>query len=569
MERAQGTTGREAASHGADRGRGAGGGSSPPRMARMLHRKATMSRLRSDQTPSRSWLLGRWALLALLVGVGACEDPRLPLQYLRNAASPAEELAAAESRGPGLMEDLPEPVRVDWDSITARDTLRVLLSFNSTGYFIYRGEPMGYEYDLLEAFAEAHELEMSTQVVPERRDLFRKLNQGDGDVVAARLVRRPDYQDEVALTRSLYDTRPVVVQRDPAAPLPDPVVDTTDSAAVTPLSLGDPVAVPARLLSNPSQLAGQEVYVPPTSDFYDRVVELSDSLGDPIEVVEVENAEEVEPLIEAVARGQIRLTVSHENLARLSTARFTNLRATPVLGDPEGVAWAVRTTSPTLRARIDAWLASEEGQRLNAILYNKYFSDREGYQERLADEFLVASPKGSISAYDSLLKQFAEEADWDWRLLAAQVAQESRFDPQARSWVGATGLLQLMPRTAREMGVTDPNDPEDNLRGGVKYLSWLTGLWSDEIQDESERMKFILASYNAGRGHVLDAQRLAEKNGADPQSWEDVAYWLLQKSKRSVYRDPVVQHGYVRGKEPVQYVRKILERYERYRNIDQ
>lgn len=542
-------------------------------MARMLHQKRNMSRPAIDQTRSRSWLLGRWALLALLVGVGACEDPRLPLEYLRSAASPASELAAAEPTTPGLVEDLPEPVDVGWDSIVARDTLRALLTFNSTGYFIYRGEPMGYEYDLLEAFAEAHEIELSTQVVDERRNLFRMLNRGEGDVVAARLAQSPEYREAVRLTRPLYDTRTVVVQRDPAAPLPDPVVDTagdeSDGGAPPPLALGDPVSVPARLLRDPSELAGQEIYVTPGSDYYDQVVELSDSLGDPIEVVEVQEAEEVEPLIEAVARGQIRLTVSHENLAELSTARFTNLRATPVLDEHKGVAWAVRSNAPGLEAQLNAWLASDEGQRLNAILYDKYFGDREGYQERLEDEFLVASPEGNISAYDSLLKRFAEEADWDWRLLAAQVAQESRFDPQARSWVGAQGLLQLMPRTAREMGVTNPADPEDNLRGGVKYLSWLTGLWSDEIPDEEERLKFILASYNAGRGHVLDAQRLAEKHGANPRKWDDVAYWLLQKSKRSVYRDPVVRHGYVRGKEPVQYVSKILERYERYLNIDQ
>ena len=95
----------------------------------------------------------------------------------------------------------------------------------------------------------------------------------------------------------------------------------------------------------------------------------------------------------------------------------------------------------------------------------------------------------------------------------------------------------------------------------------LIDLWRDEIPDEAERLKFVLASYNADRGHVLDAQRLAEKHGANPTRWEDVAYWLLQKSKPSVYRDRVVRHGYVRGLEPVQYVSRILERYDRYRSV--
>jgi membrane-bound lytic murein transglycosylase F len=93
-------------------------------------------------------------------------------------------------------------------------------------------------------------------------------------------------------------------------------------------------------------------------------------------------------------------------------------------------------------------------------------------------------------------------------LLASQAFQESRFKPEARSWAGATGLLQLMPRTAQAHGVTNPRDPEDNVRGAVRFLQWLTAHWTKRIPDEGERLKFILASYNCGAGHVEDAQRL-------------------------------------------------------------
>lgn len=514
-------------------------------------------------------------VLAALVGsavLTACEDPRLPLEYMRRTATPPGLAGAGiyGSEDPGavrsLVDQLPPPVAVGWDSIVARDTLRVILTFNSTGYFIYRGEPMGFEYDLLEAFADHHDLELQTRVVSDRRDLLRALNLGEGDVVASRLVASAEYRDEVLVTRPLYQTRAVVVQREPGAPLP--ADDRPPPLPVDSQQLGQEVELNARLLRNPAELAGEEVFMPAGSDYYDRIVELADSVGDAIELVEVEGADEVEPLIEAVARGQIRLTVSHENLAELSKGRFTNIVATPVLGEEEDVTWAVRRTSPELLAELDTWLVSSEGQRLLSVLYTKYYVDRQAYRTRLQDDLMIASSEGQISEYDSLLIRYAEDVGWDWRLLAAQVAQESRFDPVARSWAGAQGLLQLMPRTAREMGVTNPRDPEDNVRGGVKYLSWLTGLWSDEIEDDDERLKFILASYNAGRGHVLDAQRLTEKHGGDPQNWDDVAYWLLQKSKRSVYRDPVVRHGYVRGLEPVQYVSKILTRYDRYRNID-
>ena len=197
-------------------------------------------------------------------------------------------------------------------------------------------------------------------------------------------------------------------------------------------------------------------------------------------------------------------------------------------------------------------------------IYTKYFIDRRGYRERLSSDYM-STETGKLSDYDELLRSAAAEIGWDWRLLASQAFQESRFDPTARSWAGAQGLLQLMPATAREQGVRNPDAPEDNVRGAVRYLRWLNDLWAKEIPDPGERLKFVLASYNTGRGHVQDAQRLAEKHGADPTSWDDVSGWLLQKSKRSVYTDPVVKFGFSRGLEPVTYVSQVLDRWEHYR----
>ena len=515
-------------------------------------------------------LLTSLLALATLVILAGCE-PRLPLAYLRESVRPERGMAATEriteETEVGLEHDLPPPVPLDWDEIARRDTLKALLTFNSTGYFIHKGEPLGYEYELLQAFAAEHGLALETVVVRDRLLLFRMLNAGEGDVVAARLVAAPEYLEAVALTQPLYTTPPVVVQKRPETP---PVAHSADPDSVPPTpveaELPDSLILSARLLARPGELAGEEIYVPRGFDYYDRIVEISDSMGQSIELIEVRRAEQVEPLIEAVAEGRIRLTVSQENLVELSMARFQNIVATPVLGPEAAVVWAVRRNAPTLLQVLNTWLESPEASALREQLYLKYYIDRKGYVQRVEDD-LFASETGHISRYDSLLTRHASGIGWDWRLLAAQVAQESRFDPSARSWAGARGLLQLMPRTAREMGVRNPNDPEQSIRGGVRYLEWLSGLWEDEVPDAEERVKFILASYNAGRGHVLDAQRLAKKHGADPTRWDDVAYWLLQKSKPAVYRDPVVEHGYVRGLEPVQYVSRILERFDRYREI--
>jgi membrane-bound lytic murein transglycosylase F len=513
-----------------------------------------------------SWLQVGVVLCGL--PAAACE-PQFRTEYLHAALAGDTGLAAPEPTR--ITDDLPPPIVRDWDQIVAADTLTALLTFNSTGYFIHRGEPMGFEYELLEAFAREHDLFLHTEVLRDRRDVLRELNRGTGDIVASRLVASPEYAEAVGLSRPLYGATPVVIQRS-ATPLEDtaqagPPRGSADALGAPGTQRPEPVTLTARLLRKPDELAGEAVHMPAGSDYIDRIVELSDSLGETIELVEVDVTERVEPLIEGVARGNIRLTVAPDNLAELSKARFANIVAIPVVGPPQPVVFAVRENSPALLAELDRWLASSATDTLRRILYRKYFVDREAYRERTEDE-LFSGRSGRISLYDSLFIREAAGIDWDWRLLAAQVAQESRFDPNARSWMGAEGLLQLMPRTARELGVRNPADPEQNVGGGVRYLAWLSGLWAREIEDPGQRLKFILASYNAGRGHVLDAQRLAEKYGDDPENWDDVAYWLLQKSKPSVYRDDVVRFGYVRGREPVQYVSRILTRYDRYRGVE-
>jgi membrane-bound lytic murein transglycosylase F len=176
----------------------------------------------------------------------------------------------------------------------------------------------------------------------------------------------------------------------------------------------------------------------------------------------------------------------------------------------------------------------------------------------------LTSETGRLSPYDDLFREYAKIPGWDWRLVASQAYQESRFNPRARSWAGATGIMQIMPRTARELRV-NPRDPRQSIEGACRYLWKLDDQWKKEIPRESERIKFILGSYNVGMGHVQDAQRLAKKHGDDPGKWDDVGYWLIRKSKRAVYNDPVVKYGFARGTEPVTYVDLILDRFEHYK----
>ncbi len=384
------------------------------------------------------------------------------------------------------------------------------------------------------------------------------LNRGQGDIVAARLFPREEWREKIAYTQPLHRTEMVVVQRgSPGRAEPTRAVRRV---------LPDSVVLPVKPIQQPAQLTGKEVHVREQTLASERLLELSDSLTGDIQVVEVDPKVSNEALIRQVAQGKVDYTVASEDVAKLAEAYYTNVAIRPVIGPPAGLVWAVRRNAPGLLQALNAWIASQQSGDTFAELYRKYFEDRKGYRERVESRHLT-SETGRLSDYDDLMKRHAQELGWDWRLLASQAYQESRFDPRAKSWAGAQGLLQLMPKTARSFGVRDPWDPDQNVAGAVRFLRDLERIWTPKIPDPAERLKFILAAYNTGTDHVEDAQRLAEKNGGNPAVWKDVSFWLLQKSKRQVYTDPVVKYGFSRGLEPVTYVDRVLDRFEHYKQF--
>ena len=486
--------------------------------------------------------------------------------------------AIATSTAPDLVAEqivvIPDPIDRDLDQIVERDTIVALASYNSTSYFLYRGQALGYEYELLEDFAEEADVELVMQVVP-RDSILYYLNTGRGDIAAARLEPVAEDTARFAFSEGLYTTRAVLVQQE------EPLNEDTEAPQLEALPEGiaeelrrdsvelaqreselTPLQIRARRVQTPADLAGRRVFLPEDDSYVDRLLEVEDQITGDIRVVEVDTSSAT--LIRQVAVGNIELTAAQENVAELEEGYYGNLTLTPRIGEEHEVAWGVRKNAPALRQALDRWILENRDSGRWATLYRKYYVDRRGYRERVESEYLTGET-GRISDYDDLLKRNAPAIGWDWRLLAAQTYQESRFEPNARSWAGAQGLLQLMPATAREVNVANPYDPEENVAGAVRYLEWLTDTyWEEKIAEPKERLKFILASYNAGSGHVMDAQRLTEKYGGDPTVWADVAYWLLQKSNAKYYNDPVVKYGYARGLEPVEYVSRILSRYEHY-----
>ena len=232
-------------------------------------------------------------------------------------------------------------------------------------------------------------------------------------------------------------------------------------------------------------------------------------------------------------------------------------------------SWVVRHNSPNLARAVQNWFQTHV-QAIHEI-YNKENQLKTiKTSARILRRAIVKNPsKGIISDYDAIYKKYSRQLGWDWKLLAAQSYQESAFDPKATSWAGARGLMQLMTTTAQQVGVALENiyNPEENIRGGVKYLHYLHNHFKD-ITNPTEKINFVLAAYNCGTAHVRDAQALAQKYGKNPNVWKDnVDQYILLLQEAEYNRDPIVKNGYCRGSETYNYVNSIMSIYSQYRKI--
>ena len=233
-----------------------------------------------------------------------------------------------------------------------------------------------------------------------------------------------------------------------------------------------------------------------------------------------------------------------------------------LIGIPQNVAWAISNDVQLFRNEINVSMAEFVKTRTYSKLYNKYFECRKS--DLITKNDFYYPSVGQYSKYDKILQQESEKINWDWRLLVSMIYQESRFKEMAVSQKGAFGLMQLMPLTAEYLGVDMNSSPEENIKAGVRFIKWLDDRFRNKIADDNERIKFVLASYNIGYGHIFDAIRLAEKNGVDAQKWENAEVFLLKKSEPEYYNDPVVRNGYCKGLETTAYVKEIMNRYEQY-----
>lgn len=456
-------------------------------------------------------------------------------------------MRSGESRFRDMESLKPEARVTNLDIIRSKGVLRVVTEYNSISYFIYRGQPLGFQYEMLQDLADHMDLDLDVKVNNDLEQNFLDLEEGNVDLIAMSLTVTSERMSEVAFTIPFLQTRQVLVQRKPQR-----------------WQQMNRKQIESGLIRNQLNLAGKSVHVQAGSVYADRLRSLSDEIGGGIEIIEVQM--ESEQLVHRVALGEIDYAICDENVGLVNATYFPQLDVGTAISFPQHVAWAVHPGSDSLKAEIDEWLSEYRTTRNYALLYNKYFKNRHSYRNIHSEYYTLGT--GKISSYDDIIKKESERIGWDWRLMASLIFQESRFDPQAESWAGAYGLMQLMPGTARNYGITKESPPAAQIRAGSSFIKWLDNRFVDEVPDPDERIKFILASYNIGYGHIQDARRLAKRYDDDPNVWfGGVEQWLLKKSDPKYYTDEVVKHGYARGIETYNFVKQVIGRYEHYKNI--
>ena len=306
---------------------------------------------------------------------------------------------------------------------------------------------------------------------------------------------------------------------------------------------------------------GKTVLVPPESKYAIRMRNLNDEVGGGIDIKVVPDTVTVDDLMYMVSCGEADYCVADDDIAALNNTRLQNLDAGMKVSLPQKKGWAVRRDAPRLLEAVNTWQTEIADTKLVRRLRDVYILHNTYYDRYKAD-----IPKGAVSPYDDIFKRCAKEIGWDWRMLAALAWNESHFNPYAESLVGAKGIMQMMPRTAAKYGLDSVtiHDPERSIEAGVQYIKRLNMIFA-RVEDSEERIKFILAGYNAGPGHVLDAMALAEKYGENPYVWDGaVSKYLLLKNKPEYYKDPVCHCGFFRGKHTVRYVTDVYRTYEKY-----
>ncbi|WP_264296843.1 membrane-bound lytic murein transglycosylase MltF [Gallaecimonas mangrovi] len=412
------------------------------------------------------------------------------------------------------------------ESILARGELRVGTRYSDTTYYEAADGPAGLDYELAAMFADYLGVKLKIEPSYSLSDLFPKLENGQYDLLAAGLTVTPERQAHFRFAPAYQDvSMKLVFKRGHRRPR-----DFDD--------LSDGSLMVMAYSAHAERLAEAAKTHPGL-----KWTETSDMDAD--------------ELLQQVLAGKLDYTIADSNNLALNRRFYPDLMVGFTVQQEQPVAWAFqKTNDDSLYAALIEFFGEMNQTGVIARLEEKYYGHVRTFDYVDTRSFMRAVDR-KLPRYQSYFEKYA--GSFDWRLLAAMSYQESHWNPYATSMTGVRGLMMLTLDTSDLLGVSNRLDPAQSIRGGANYLHQLFDRMPDSIPPD-ERIWFALAAYNVGEGHVLDARRITQDRGGDPNSWADVKENLPLLRKKAWYSK--TRHGYARGDEPVKYVDNIRRYYE-------
>jgi len=430
--------------------------------------------------------------------------------------SEATQLPTALTEPSPVYEPLP------LERILKTGILTAIIPSNAYCYHLHREETVSLEYELVRKFAEFLGVDLRVASANSWQEMLERLERGEGDIVAAGMPPLSGSPVPVMFSRGHLATRQLLVQRRGRTKIKDV-----------------------------AELAGKTIHIARDS-VYRSTLESLQRKGIDVHIVLMDGVT-TEMLIRMVADGKIEATVAYDHILRINRRYYPRaVAAGPIKGE-ERLTWAVAPHAYGLLENIDRFFRKIIDSGRLAQIYRRHYKAAERFEyvdSRLFERRLTSR----LPRFRPFIEAAAEVHGFDWRLIAAQIYQESHLDPQALSPVGAAGLMQLTPAILEDYDIPDPADPVRNVEAGVAYLRSLYDVFDQALG--TDRLKLALASYNIGLGHVYDARDLARQKGLDPDRWSSLVETLPLLAQPNYYR--AARHGYCKGNQPVRYVERVM-----------
>jgi membrane-bound lytic murein transglycosylase MltF len=392
----------------------------------------------------------------------------------------------------------------DLDEMVKQRSIRALVIVNPIGFFYSGGKPEGIQYEALQEFEKfvnqklnTGKLPVKVVFLPMRPDqLEAALNQGLGDVIAQAIAITPQREQRVAFSSP--------IQRD----VTQVVVTGSTLANVTSFD----------------GLAGKAIYVNPLTTYYDNLQSLSDAQRKagktPLDIRAADKNLFDDDLIEMVNAGLIPATVTNKGRADLWAQVLPNVKSHPELIVAKGgqTAWVMRKNNPQFKQLVDEFAASHAmGTSFDNTLLRRYLQNTKWIKNSTSTEEMQ-----KFNAYEGFFKKYAGEYNFDYLMVAAQGYQESLFDQDKKSRVGAVGIMQVIPKLATANPIDIPNvtNADGNIQAGCKMLRNITDTYfNDPGINPLNKTLFTFASYNAGPNKIVGLRKKAQDDGLDPNKW--------------------------------------------------